>query len=448
MKPKTKQEHLYVALANSLPPMSEQWRSWAMKTCFSPMAVYKRRRGEVKCLHCGNLSYYSGPDGRAILDSYICVNEYDCPLCGRSMEMTEFYKGFKFEDEKFFTMFTTYRGHQVARTFSARRVNVKGPGEALYEADEVFQIWVDNDGKETITSRPYHRSFYNLTWEYHKPYMIAQHNSSAGGQVIFDDLFDLTGTNLYPVCRVTPRLRRNGWSKLICSYKDMIAITDAARWLLGVPDAEMLAKTGQWDLFVHMIKRGDRTLPYRHAVCIANRRGYRVDDAQMWLDMLDMAGRLGLDTHNPDVVCPADLRAAHDRILARSVRRNRIIRQKEEAMTAAEWEDRYKAEKNRYFGICFGDDEITISVIQSVAEMAEEGLAMHHCVYANEYFKKSDSLILSARDSEGKRLETIEVSLKTFSVVQSRAKFNQTTPQHRRILELVSKNIDKIKQAM
>lgn len=80
-------------------------------------------------------------------------------------------------------------------------------------------------------------------------------------------------------------------------------------------------------------------------------------------------------------------------------------------------------------------------------DIAEEGKAMHHCVYSAGYYKRDDCLILSARDSEGNRLETIEVSLKTFQVVQSRGKCNQMTPQHNEILALLNRNMDMIRKA-
>ena len=49
--------------------------------------------------------------------------------------------------------------------------------------------------------------------------------------------------------------------------------------------------------------------------------------------------------------------------------------------------------------------------------MEAEGKAMHHCV--GGYHRRKDSLILSAT-IDGKRIETIEVSLTTLKVVQSR----------------------------
>jgi hypothetical protein len=80
--------------------------------------------------------------------------------------------------------------------------------------------------------------------------------------------------------------------------------------------------------------------------------------------------------------------------------------------------------------------------------MVEEGQAMHHCVYGNGYYKRDDSLILSAKDNDGKRLETIEVSLKTFKVVQSRGVCNSNTDKHDEIVRLVNDNINLIKTAV
>ena len=77
-----------------------------------------------------------------------------------------------------------------------------------------------------------------------------------------------------------------------------------------------------------------------------------------------------------------------------------------------------------FFGICFTDGIIQVHVLESVQEHLEEGVSMHHCVFSNAYYLKEDSLILSAT-IEGKRIETIEVSLRTLEVVQSRGGMQQ-----------------------
>lgn len=80
--------------------------------------------------------------------------------------------------------------------------------------------------------------------------------------------------------------------------------------------------------------------------------------------------------------------------------------------------------------------------------MADEGEAMHHCVHKMGYYKKENSLILSAKDKKGKRIETIEIDLKTFRVVQSRGVNNDNTPKHDEIIRLVNNNMDLIRKAI
>ena len=98
-----------------------------------------------------------------------------------------------------------------------------------------------------------------------------------------------------------------------------------------------------------------------------------------------------------------------------------------------------------FFGLVFADNLISIKVIESVEEMIEEGQVMHHCV--GGYHNRENSLILSAT-IDGKRIETIEVSLKTFDVVQSRGVCNSSTEYHDRIINLVNDNIHLIRQRM
>ena len=107
----------------------------------------------------------------------------------------------------------------------------------------------------------------------------------------------------------------------------------------------------------------------------------------------------------------------------------------------------YKEAKAAFFGIVFGDDKIVISVVQSVSEMAIEGEEMHHCVFTNRYFCKAKSLILSAKDKDGNRIETIEVNLDTFKVIQSRGVCNKNSVYHDRILKLMEDNMHLIIKA-
>ena len=110
-------------------------------------------------------------------------------------------------------------------------------------------------------------------------------------------------------------------------------------------------------------------------------------------------------------------------------------------------EKRFKELKSKFFGICFTDGTIQVHVLESVQEHLEEGVSMHHCVFSNAYYLKEDSLILSAT-IEGKRKETIEVSLRTLEVVQSRGICNKNTEYHEQIVNLVNANRGLISRRM
>ena len=110
-------------------------------------------------------------------------------------------------------------------------------------------------------------------------------------------------------------------------------------------------------------------------------------------------------------------------------------------------EKRFHELKSKFFGLCFTNGTIQVHVLESVQEHLEEGTTMHHCVFDNAYYLKENSLILSAT-IEGRRIETIEVSLDTLKVVQSRGLCNKNTEYHEQIVSLVNANRKLIRQRM
>ncbi|MBS5978937.1 MAG: PcfJ domain-containing protein [Dysgonomonas mossii] len=69
----------------------------------------------------------------------------------------------------------------------------------------------------------------------------------------------------------------------------------------------------------------------------------------------------------------------------------------------------------------------------------------HHCVAG--YHSKADSLILSAC-IDGKRIETIEISISQLKVIQSRGVCNKNTKHHKKIIQLVEQNISLIENRL
>lgn len=107
----------------------------------------------------------------------------------------------------------------------------------------------------------------------------------------------------------------------------------------------------------------------------------------------------------------------------------------------------YAQEKKQFFGLCFSEAHITISVLENVTEFMAEGDNLKHCVFTNEYFKKKDSLILSAK-VENTPVETIEVSLSKLKIVQCHGMKNNNSQHHEVIISLMKKNLHLINSRM
>jgi hypothetical protein len=91
--------------------------------------------------------------------------------------------------------------------------------------------------------------------------------------------------------------------------------------------------------------------------------------------------------------------------------------------------------------------EITISVLENVSEFMQEGDSLKHCVFTNEYFKKKDSLLLSAR-IDNTPVETIEICLSKMEIAQCRGIKNNKSKHHKVIMNLMWKNLCQIRSRM
>ena len=174
-------------------------------------------------------------------------------------------------------------------------------------------------------------------------------------------------------------------------------------------------------------------------ICIRNH--YHIEDVGLWKDMVSNLRELAKDTHNAVYVCPDNLTAAHDRWQHKVEafrNRQRFLKQKEEIQSE---EPGYYKRMKAFLGIVIENDAYIITPLQSVADFYREGEAMHHCVFANEYYKEAQSLILSVRDKKGNRVSTIEFDLDDMRIVQNRGIQNTVPKDKRNIDKLVKSNI-------
>lgn len=427
MRPRTKRERLVAELSSKLPAITEAQIRWGKKHCF-PHNAY-RCKDEMWCSECGKMWV----DTTGQKEGYI-----RCPYCGERLEVKVSRKT-KDNAVSYLTVVTTSGDFQVLRHFYTARYARK-ERDTHYFIDEVCQQWITSDNKEIVIAKAMNMGCRG--WIHTTDMSLKQ-----SGNIYYPHSYDIDGY-VYPKVNVLPILRRNGLRTSFHGVTPAVLI----RGLLGENKyAEMLIKTRQYSMLEFYMYRGGLSHPW--AVNICNRNGYIIKDGSMYDDYLHLLDYFHLDTHNAHYVCPKNLKKEHDKLVEKKRKIEAKIRAEQERKERIERMFRMKQDIlsfikriQPFLGMEIKDEGIVIRPLESVTQFYQEGKAMHHCVYQNEYYKHKDCLILTAQKN-GKRLETVEVNLKTFKIIQSRAVCNGTSDYHDKIIELVNRNMGLIRRA-
>ena len=324
---------------------------------------------------------------------------------------------------------TTSGGYQVLRMYLLIAGMEKGY-QATSSVMEIGQYWWDERGRQSIVAVQRTMGHYIDSFAYYSPMAIRRDNEA---------YHFVARCPLCPKVKLSDTLKRNGFEGKCYG----IAPTSLIPALLTDSRAETLLKAGRNEHLAYFLSRPRNWDAYWPAYKITLRRSYDITDIALWCDYVDMLRRLGKDAHNAHFVCPEDLLQAHDTAQRKLQAQREKEAEAQRRQKAIENEERFQALKAPFFGIAFTDGTIQVRVLESVQEYIEEGQALHHCVFTNEYHLKEKSLILSA-SIDGKPIETIEVSLETMEVLQCRGLMNQNTEYHERIIELVHQNMKQI----
>ena len=253
-------------------------------------------------------------------------------------------------------------------------------------------------------------------------------------------------------------------AKVLEGYKRRGLTIDAIRasendacWLFecmadgnALPMYETLLKGRDYELFdcvSEYYNRGDYANALFSAYKICRRNGYDYkSNFTEWKDLVQMLYRHGLDYHSPHYVCPADLHQMHQTILERC-EREQARRETGRRVSDSAYDKIFRKRIKRYLEMDIHNDDLVVVVLPSVKAFKEEGDRLGDCVYRCEYYRRPDSLILSARDrkKKSKRWETIEVDLKGFQILQCYGYGDKFTEKHQEILDLVNANMWQIK---
>lgn len=413
MKPKNKFQQQVMEADKNLPPITKTQVKWAYQNCFEHTGR-RTKKGVVSCLECG----HSWTDTTA-------EKQCTCPNCDAKLTIVDTRKQV-FNQCEYFCVITTCGDFQVLR-FCLIKCNTRAGEKACYSFSEVVRRWITPGGKHTVTARLRLMGYYTDLWNLCSRIEIRPERP----------VYNIMPKGIYPRQRLIPEIKRSGYIAPL----NGITPFELFHTLLSDSRAETLLKTGQTSLLKFFA--GDRFKyidKYWASICICARNAYKVDDASLWCDYIDLLRFFEKDLHNAKYVCPADLKTEHDRYVQKKRDWQEKERREQARKKALEDATVYRDMKSQFFGVQFTDGLINVRVLESVEEIIQEGDAMRHCVYVSEYHLKPESLILSA-SMDGKRIETVELSLSKLKVLQSRGFCNQNTEYHNRIIELVEKNI-------
>lgn len=436
MRPKNNREREVVRLSAGLPWLTESQFEW-LRTKGIPWHIYENGEGRGWCERCGNP-----------IEGIKAGAKYaTCPHCGIRLPINRYKererRKFANRDVQFFLIVTVCHGYQVIRYFVAEWKGKRGE-QSRFTLREVMQKWCQ-PGKPTITLAVpvvmlpgYSKVPYS-----HNGVLTIKSSDSYWYQ-------EWMYVKVYPRLRLLPVYKKTVKN---ARFFDHICAEDILAIIYSNPYFESLYKAGNMEELKSVAKYANRFSKYWPSIRIALRHGFKPKDWYNYLDYLAMLAFLHKDMRSPHYVAPTDWDAMHTLICrqARNKReemerrreeRERIRRAEAEARNEAERKEARKSFPERiakFKDLNIVGCGLVIRPLMSIAEFAEEGDAMGHCVFSRAYYSHPLSLILSARAANtGKRVETIEVNLGDMTVAQSRGHNNLFTDKHEEILRLLA----------
>lgn len=432
MRARSPREKEVERLAKRLPYVSESQYSWVNDKIIDWHINCSGK--QCWCEKCGQSFQYDSK------------HEGTCPHCGSVLPLEKnrrrIVRGYDY-----IQLITTFHGWQVIRYFLVKWDGEKGRKPSIW-FQEVIQKWCQ-PGKPTITRG---MSLVMLPYWCNIPY------SQFGAMTIKQPSYFYTewmNLHVYPRIRLLnpykKSVRKSSDFSIICA-EDLIAV------IYSIPYFETLYKERKMEELKECMKHTMLFQKYWPSIRIALRHGFKPRFWNDYFEYLKMLKYLRKDMHSPRYVAPNDYDEIHTLILHQfqnKINEANRRRNEREALRRAQYEEEQKRKEaealksfdermSRFRDLLISSNDIRIKPLMTIKEFAEEGKAMQHCVFALGYYKKPDSLILSARSIHGKRIETIEVNLKQGIIIQSRGKCNTVTPSHDEICSMVNSHMDEI----
>jgi len=421
MKPKTILQKRVAYLSSGLKPVSHKAIQHGYENIFDN--YYHISRNRFYCLECGHKW-----SNEALLVA--SVSGCTCPNCNKELKWMECKQSLT----GYYNIITVSHEFQVIRYIMITKAYGKLGTPSTYWYQEVMQHWINENGKVTIMSKSVQglSRYYDL-WIPSSKLEIRPHKYSSNAR------YSITPDYIYPRIKSLDIIKRNGFKN---DFYGMLP-TMLFEMILTNTKYEVLLKKNQIELF-KSYREVDNDWLWR-CIKICLKHNYIITDYSIWKDYVTLLKEQGKDIHNPKYVCPDDLKKQHDKYVAKDqkIRLKRKIEELKKDIDINQIE--YEKKKSKFFDVIISDNNISIQPLKHVQEFLIHGDILNHCIFSNKYFKKDESLILSA-NVDNKPVETIEIDLNQLKITQCRGRFNKETEYHNDIIKLLNNNMNLIKK--
>lgn len=425
MQPKTKQQKEIFKLSDKLKSITSKQKDWAYNKLFKNIA--EPYRSSVLCMECGHV--YKSTSG------YSIPKITECPSCNRVLKYVSKRSNVHSSQSLYFAQITTVEQFQVVRIFEYNKHFHRTHPSHAY-CHEVVQVWINQNGKyDLMTKITASNSWYSgQGFSNNSNLEIRNRNSNTSYYKL-----RIVPEAILQGRKVLPIVKRNGYTGSFFGRTPQLFFLD----LLQDSFFETLVKNNHAALIGIYGQHSKGIKKYWQQLKIAFRNNYEIDDFGIYEDYLDLLEHFGKDLYSPKYLCPENFKKVHDKLVRKKREADRGLELEERLKRIIEDQKIYHAEKNQFFGLLFKSRNLQVKPLITVEEFVKEGDALNHCLYANQYHKRQDSLILSARINDVP-IETIEISLKELSIKQARGKHNTQTKYHDKIVELVNSGMPQI----
>ena len=420
MKPRNKFEKLVASSNKELTVIGSKAVEWAVRNAVKHIA-FRTSEHNCTCGDCGEKFDYKGK-GKSVR----------CPHCGHRLQVADTLKR-KHQEKSYFSTLEAIGNLQVQRTFLLTVIYCKGKQMDFYY-DEICRLWLNAKGQMAVTSRQRLQSYYRDCFNFATPIEL---RGMSDVHMVISDAY------IYPYYSALPELRRNGMKGKLPDCHPFKLMKS----LLSDHRMETMMKAKDYKAVEYFTYHALDLNSCWQSYKVASRHHYRIEDFGTWCDTIRLLDKCGKDIRNAKYICPINLKAEHDHWLKKSIVIGQRRRDMERMAKAKTYEAEFYKNKSCFFGIVISDEDIEISVLDSLEAYKEEGNKMKHCVFQCVYYAKTDSVILSAHDHLGNRIETGEFCLSQGKVFQSRGVCNSNTKHHDRIIRLVNDNAHRFLEA-